>query len=174
MEYRLTVNALRPLPPCGGRVGMRGPDRKPRLAGRLPHRDQVNARSNFSPRAGRSEGVAPNSSQRGLLVPGVAATVALAMTASTAAFGQAPSTDDEILALMKTHCVACHAAEPTHEAFAKAPAGVLLETIAEVAANAARFLTQVVVNRAMPLGNETGMTDEERDRIAAWIEGRPK
>jgi uncharacterized membrane protein len=26
----------------------------------------------------------------------------------------------------------------------------------------------------MPLGNETGMTDEERDRIAAWIEGRSK
>src|SRR5262249_158799 len=73
-----------------------------------------------------------------------------------------------------THCVTCHAAEPTHEAFAKAPAGVLLETIPQVAANAARIMTQVVVNRAMPLGNQTGMTDEERDRIAAWIEGRNK
>ena len=72
------------------------------------------------------------------------------------------------------NCVACHAAEPTHEAFAKAPAGVLLETIPQVAANAARIMTQVVVNRAMPLGNQTGMTDEERDRIAAWIEGRDK
>ena len=29
-----------------------------------------------------------------------------------------------------------------------------------------------VATRAMPLGNETDMTDEERDRIAAWIEGR--
>jgi uncharacterized membrane protein len=35
-------------------------------------------------------------------------------------------------------------------------------------------MTQVVVNRAVPLGNETNMTDEERDRIAAWIEGRAK
>jgi uncharacterized membrane protein len=35
-------------------------------------------------------------------------------------------------------------------------------------------MTQVVVNRAMPLGNQTGMTDEERDQIAAWIEGRRK
>jgi len=35
-------------------------------------------------------------------------------------------------------------------------------------------MTQVVVDRAMPLGNQTGMTDEERDRIAAWIEGRNK
>jgi len=96
--------------------------------------------------------------------------------ASTAAFGQAsaPPTDAEILAIMKTHCVACHAAEPTHEAFARAPAGILLETIAQVAGNAERIMTQVVVNRAMPLGNQTGMTDEERNRIAAWIEGRNK
>ena len=33
-------------------------------------------------------------------------------------------------------------------------------------------MTQVVVTGAMPLGNETGMTDEERTRIAAWIQGR--
>jgi uncharacterized membrane protein len=102
---------------------------------------------------------------------------AVLVTGSTAAFGQAPPgapTDAEILALMKTHCVACHAAEPTHEAFAKAPAGVLLETIAQVAGNAAKIMTQVVVNRAMPLGNQTGMTDRERDRIAAWVEGRDK
>ena len=105
------------------------------------------------------------------------ALVAASLTASAvAAFAQSlpPPTDIEILALMKVHCVACHAAEPTHEAFAKAPAGVLLETIPQVAANAARIMTQVVVNRAMPLGNETRTTDEERDRIAAWIEGRNK
>jgi uncharacterized membrane protein len=101
---------------------------------------------------------------------------AAVVTAITAAFAQAPGqpTDGEILALMRTHCVACHAVEPTHPAFAKAPAGVLLETIPQIAANAARIMTQVVVNRAMPLGNETGMTDEERDRIAAWIESRNK
>jgi uncharacterized membrane protein len=110
-----------------------------------------------------------------LCPPYVAALVlTIATTAATAAVAQAPPTDAEILALMKAHCVACHAAEPTHEAFAKAPAGVLLETIPQVTANAARIMTQVVVNRAMPLGNQTGMTDEERDRIAAWIEGRNK
>jgi uncharacterized membrane protein len=79
-----------------------------------------------------------------------------------------------MLALMKAHCVQCHAAEPTHEAFAKAPAGVLLETIEQVTRNASRIMTQVVTTRAMPLGNQTGMTDEERDRIAAWVEGRTK
>jgi uncharacterized membrane protein len=100
----------------------------------------------------------------------------ITVTTAPAAFAQAaaPPTDAEMLALMRAHCVACHAAEPTHEAFAKAPAGVLLETIPQVSANAARIMTQVVVNRAMPLGNQTGMTDQERDRIAAWIEGRAK
>jgi uncharacterized membrane protein len=75
---------------------------------------------------------------------------------------------------MKTHCVMCHAAEPAHPAFARPPAGVLLETLPQIAASAARIMTQAVVTRAMPLGNETGMTDAERDRIAAWIEGRSK
>ena len=103
--------------------------------------------------------------------------LAIAATVSTAALGQTPPgppTDAEILALMKTHCVPCHAAEPAHEAFAKAPAGIMLETIAQIAGHAAKIMTQVVVERAMPLGNQTGMTDQERDRIAAWIEGRDK
>jgi uncharacterized membrane protein len=109
------------------------------------------------------------------MVSAIAAVLLAALTAvTTAAFGQAPPTDAEILALMKVHCVACHAAEPTHEAFAKPPAGILLENIAQVAANAAKIMTQVVVNRAMPLGNQTGMTDEERARVAAWIEGGNK
>jgi len=115
---------------------------------------------------------------RWLCPPYVAAAVVATVvaTAAGAAFGQTqgPPTDTEILALMRAHCVACHAAEPTHEAFAKAPASVVLETIPQVTANAARIMTQVVINRAMPLGNQTGMTDEERDRIAAWIEGRNK
>src|SRR5580658_5521302 len=84
--------------------------------------------------------------------------------AATAAFGQVPAgppTDAEILALTKAHCVQCHAAEPTHEAFAKAPAGILLETLEQIARNADKIMTQVVVNRAMPLGNQTGMTDQE-------------
>ena len=84
---------------------------------------------------------------------------------------EAPS-DAEILTLVHQHCVQCHAAEPTHEAFAKPPAGIMLETIEQVRRYAPRILMQVVETRAMPLGNQTGMTDEDRERIAAWIEGR--
>jgi uncharacterized membrane protein len=104
------------------------------------------------------------------------AAVILLLIAATSitTLAQAPAspTDAEILALMKAHCVMCHAVEPAHPAFANAPAGVLLETIPQVTANADRIMTQVVVTGAMPLGNETGMTDEERTRIAAWIRAR--
>jgi uncharacterized membrane protein len=80
--------------------------------------------------------------------------------------------DAEILALVNTHCVPCHAAEPTHEAFAKPPAGIMLESVDQILRYAPRILNQVVVERAMPLGNQTGMTDEERARLGAWIESR--
>jgi uncharacterized membrane protein len=110
----------------------------------------------------------------GIAAAAFLAAAATAFAQASPAVGVPAPTDAEILALMKTHCVQCHAAEPTHEAFAKPPAGVLLETIGQVAGNASRIMTQVVVNRAMPLGNQTGMTDRERDRIAAWIEGRAR
>src|SRR6516164_11230386 len=79
-----------------------------------------------------------------------------AFAVATAAHAQtAAPTDAEILALVKTHCVRCHATEPTHEAFAKPPQGIVLETIEEIARNAPKIMSQVVVQRAMPLGNET-------------------
>jgi uncharacterized membrane protein len=98
----------------------------------------------------------------------------LAMLAPAATWGQgmAPPSDAEILALVKTHCAPCHATEPTHPAFAKPPAGIILENIEQVARHASRIMTQVVIERAMPLGNETEMTDAERARVGAWIAGR--
>lgn len=95
----------------------------------------------------------------------------LARTIAPAETAELP-TDADILAIVKTHCVPCHAAEPTHEAFAKPPAGIILETVEQIARYAGRIETQVVVERAMPLGNQTGMTDEERARIGVWIESR--
>jgi uncharacterized membrane protein len=103
----------------------------------------------------------------------VSLAAAIIVVPAIAALGQAPvgpPTDAEMLALVKVHCVQCHATEPSHEAFAKPPAGILLETIEQVARSAPKIMAQVVVSRAMPLGNQTGMTDEDRERIAAWIE----
>ena len=102
----------------------------------------------------------------------VSLAAAIIVVPAIAALGQAPvgpPTDAEMLALVKVHCVQCHATEPSHEAFAKPPAGILLETIEQVARSAPRIMAQVVVNRAMPLGNQTGMTEEERARLGQWV-----
>jgi uncharacterized membrane protein len=97
--------------------------------------------------------------------------LAVALWGSGISATEVPS-DADVLVITHKHCVQCHAAEPTHEAFAKPPAGIMLETIEQIRRYAPRILDQVTVTRAMPLGNETGMTDEERDSVAAWIEGR--
>jgi uncharacterized membrane protein len=63
----------------------------------------------------------------------------------------------------------CHAAKPTHDGFAEAPKGVMLETIEEVRRYAPLIEVQAVKTHVMPLGDETGITDEERARLGAWI-----
>lgn len=77
--------------------------------------------------------------------------------------------DEEIVSLTHKHCVMCHSARPTKEGFAEAPKGVMLETIDEIRRYAAQIEAQAVKSNAMPLGNETGMTDEEREKLGAWI-----
>lgn len=106
-----------------------------------------------------------------ICVASVCAVLATTLWSGRIGAAEVPS-DADMLAITHKHCVQCHAAEPTHEAFAKPPAGIMLETIEEIRRYAPRILDQVTVTRAMPLGNQTGMTDEERDSVAAWIEGR--
>ena len=46
-----------------------------------------------------------------------------------------------------------------------APKGVHLETLEELKRYAAQVSVQAVQNKAMPLANRTGMTDEERAKL---------
>jgi uncharacterized membrane protein len=77
--------------------------------------------------------------------------------------------DANIIALSQKHCVSCHAAVPTNEFFTEAPKGVKLETVEELTRYAALIKAQAVDTDIMPLGNETGMTDQERAELAVWI-----
>ncbi len=45
----------------------------------------------------------------------------------------------------------------------------MLDTVAGLRRNAQQVIAQAVQGRAMPLGNETGMTDEERARLGAFL-----
>jgi uncharacterized membrane protein len=71
--------------------------------------------------------------------------------------------------VITTRCATCHALQPTQPGFSVAPKGLLLETAAQIAANAQKINEQAVVTRAMPIGNLTQMTDAERAMLAAWI-----
>ncbi len=91
--------------------------------------------------------------------------IATAPTARQAGRGPAPRVAD-IEPIIRARCVACHAASPT--LVPSAPAGVLLDTPERIAAQAERIHQQAVVLKAMPMGNLTGITAEERARLAAW------
>ena len=104
----------------------------------------------------------------------VAAVLALGLVAFTAwrpdRVAVASATEAQAMAIVQTHCVACHAGVPAHEAFEEAPGGVALETAAQVLTHAAKVRAQAVLSDAMPLGNETGMTAQERAALGAWLE----
>jgi uncharacterized membrane protein len=59
-------------------------------------------------------------------------------------------------------CATCHVG-------GSAPLGVRLVTQAEIETRIDDIERQAVLTRAMPPGNATGMTEEERELLAAWI-----
>lgn len=106
-------------------------------------------------------------------LPTAAATLllALVLTAPRPApiTGFTAATDADALAIVGTHCVMCHSAAPTHDAFDEPPKGVVLTSLDDLRRFAGPVAQQAVHSNAMPLGNETGMTAEERQRLGAWI-----
>jgi uncharacterized membrane protein len=67
-----------------------------------------------------------------------------------------------VQAIVTQRCTPCHSG-------AAPPKGVRFETAAQIRAQADAIEEQAVRTRAMPLGNATGMTDEERELLGRWI-----
>jgi len=65
-------------------------------------------------------------------------------------------------------CAPCHAQSPSQPGFSSPPAGIVLETPEQIAAHADE-IKSVVAAKAMPLGNLTGMTSDERALVVAWV-----
>jgi uncharacterized membrane protein len=68
----------------------------------------------------------------------------------------------EIEPILAAHCAGCHNARPP-------PLGVALDSWEHVRAASARIKAVAVDSHAMPMGNPTGMTLEERQKLGAWI-----
>ncbi len=69
-------------------------------------------------------------------------------------------------------CSMCHAAEPGWPGIHHAPKNVLLDSDGEIARHARDIYLQAGRSHAMPPGNVSYMTEEERRLLVAWYEGR--
>ena len=67
-------------------------------------------------------------------------------------------------------CAMCHAAEPAWDGVRFTPKDVAFETEGQIAERAREIYLQAGRSHAMPPGNVSGMTDDERALIVAWFE----
>jgi uncharacterized membrane protein len=68
----------------------------------------------------------------------------------------------EVKSVIDARCATCHSG-------VSAPLGVRFETEEQIRARADDIERQAVQTRAMPPGNATGMTEEERGLLATWL-----
>jgi len=80
-------------------------------------------------------------------------------------------TSVSVMPVILERCTVCHTEKPAHPGFTAAPLGVVLDNEQRLEAMAPRVYQSVVVTRTMPLGNLTGMTEEERKLLARWYAG---
>lgn len=72
--------------------------------------------------------------------------------------------------IVLSRCTSCHANQPSQPGFAAAPKGVVLESEDDTLRNAAGIHQQTVVTKAMPIGNLTGITEDERRLLDTWYQ----
>lgn len=80
--------------------------------------------------------------------------------------------DVQVMAIVQKHCTACHAVKPKNEGFDAPPKNIVLENIDQLSRHGKQVVQFAVQTRAMPLGNETGMTGEERLKLGAWVDNQ--
>jgi uncharacterized membrane protein len=76
----------------------------------------------------------------------------------------------QVQPIVERRCAVCHSASPTDPSVASAPLGVVLDTPEQIRARADAIEQAAVRTEAMPPGNATGMTAEERELLGAWID----
>lgn len=74
--------------------------------------------------------------------------------------------------VINARCVQCHATAP--KMMPTAAKGIKLDTADEIKAHAQLIYQQAVQQKAMPLGNVTQITDDERALLGQWFEGGAK
>ena len=74
----------------------------------------------------------------------------------------------DVWTVISVRCASCHSETPSDAIFQTAPNGVTFDTPEQIGRHVDEIHNRTVVIRNMPLGNLTGMTDEERSLLARW------
>ena len=75
--------------------------------------------------------------------------------------------------VVTTRCSMCHAAQPVWDGIGSPPKGVMLDNSDRIREHAAQIVINSVATNAMPPGNITDISPEERGILAAWALQRP-
>jgi uncharacterized membrane protein len=75
----------------------------------------------------------------------------------------------EVTDIVMSRCSMCHTAEPVWTGIATAPNGIKLDDPAEIKRHARMIAVNAAKSSAMPPGNVTEMTEDERRVLASWI-----
>jgi uncharacterized membrane protein len=84
-------------------------------------------------------------------------------TVGQVSFGQAR-------AVINQRCLPCHSHYPTDDVFTVAPNNVTFDKAEDIVRLAPRIRERAVVQKTMPMGNKTGITDAERALLGQWID----
>ena len=76
-------------------------------------------------------------------------------------------TTAEIMPIIEQRCNSCHSTTPTQPGFSSPSAGLAYDIVGVLENNADKVNIQVM-QKIMPLGNLTQMTDEEREKVSRW------
>ena len=89
----------------------------------------------------------------------------------TASVGALPPTPKfaDVSAIVMSRCAMCHAAEPVWAGIAAPPMGIMLDSDEHVRLHAPLIAAAAVRSNAMPPGNITEMTPDERLTLASWL-----
>lgn len=77
--------------------------------------------------------------------------------------------DTQAWNIINQHCTQCHSKNPTSTMFSSAPAGFTIDDIHEAKVQSAKIHTRAIINKDMPFGNITQMTEQERQTLAHWL-----
>lgn len=73
-------------------------------------------------------------------------------------------------AVVERRCTQCHSATPTDDQWRVPPSGVVLDSPEKMKTMAPRIKERAFVQKTMPLGNKTGITEQERTLLADWVD----